>query len=727
MLLKPGCAGAQSELPLDRNVLLNVSITSNQRQFRIGELIPLTLTFSANLNNRYSVNTGRHERSGGNDDEEQFSVMPADGAVDPLPSTPAYCCGGLIGYKEIGPDTWSMTLYLNDWVRFTKSGDYHLTVKSRRVGIKSASTPLSDTPVTVQSSEIQLTLVAATTEWRKSEFEAAVVALNQPRPEQPAGLEAYVEGRKHALEMLRALDTPDAVRELARQLVNAESGTAEICTLGLVGASDRRLAHLAMLDVLRDPETAITSQFLYAMGRVGEDPLQNDRWREEERQAVEELVAAVPNKKGKAAAASLGTALQEAWNNGTLPTEVTNRLMEQVVAIFDQLPIEMQNSLLTFGWDKIRGPAMVPLLRRLALAYRDYPDTREMGAFQSLQASGTALQHWYELDPAGARPAVIAEIVRPRPRYDARVLGFLPDKTLPEADAAFAEHLGAGDQLEGGTQIVSLIARYATDAILPQVLEKIDPKLGKWRCDIQDPALAYVLRVSPELARPRIEKALTSTETGCRHGLFQQVADIHFDPVLEEIGVRRLNDPDPQTAMTAATMLGKYGSPSAEQALWERYTRWASEHGGAAAENVSAKPGEAEWVDQGLGQNLLQAIIAGKSWLTDAAKLQRLDQMTREPELRPMFERALADWQNPPFRISFADNGWPAGLDVNVAQYEFHSLAELNEKLAQFPAGTKFVLLLPPFDKPENEKAREGIKQILAANKLVLAGESKVN
>jgi len=92
---------------------------------------------------------------------------------------------------------------------------------------------------------------------------------------------------------------------------------------------------------------------------------------------------------------------------------------------------------------------MLPILRRYAQSFQDFPQMRETKAFNSLQLSASALRHWYELDPVGARPAVIKEITRPRPRFDARVLGLLPDETLPEADLALAEHLRASDDLDG--------------------------------------------------------------------------------------------------------------------------------------------------------------------------------------------------------------------------------------------------------------------------------------
>jgi hypothetical protein len=108
--------------------------------------------------------------------------------------------------------------------------------------------------------------------------------------------------------------------------------------------------------------------------------------------------------------------------------------------MFDQLPLNEQNSLLSYRWDKIGNAAMLPILRQYAQSYHDFPEMREANAYSSLQLSASALQSWYELDPAGARPGIIAEISRTRPRFGARVLGILPDGVLakPVADCRCA-------------------------------------------------------------------------------------------------------------------------------------------------------------------------------------------------------------------------------------------------------------------------------------------------
>jgi hypothetical protein len=127
-----------------------------------------------------------------------------------------------------------------------------------------------------------------------------------------------------------------------------------------------------------------------------------------------------------------------------------------------------------------------------------------MDAYQSLKLTGTALMRWYELDPSGARAAVIAEIVRAKPRYSANTLGLLPDETLPTEQRAIALHFVSAPDYETEGNLASLLARYADAAVLPTVLGKIQQKvaLGHWECVPQSNSLKYVQKVDPEAAKP---------------------------------------------------------------------------------------------------------------------------------------------------------------------------------------------------------------------------------
>jgi len=719
---------AQSTPQVDPNVVLKVSIASNQREFRIGETIPLQLSFSSTVKDRYQVNMAQHDR-GGRMNYEHFSVSPSEGAVDPLP-TYTGGMGGLTNFEFLTTEPWTIKLNLNEWVRFTQPGEYRLVISSNRVGVRAQSSSSGTSPVTARSNELTLKIVAADPVWQKRIFKDAVASLDAPAPQKAEQMEEYAASRRQAVETLRFLGTPDAAREMAKRMRGEDSsGLDHVYMLGLISSPERSVARTALEEALADPDHPIDINFLYALRMVNSDTNgTNTNWREAQQRVVEELLAALPSKRGKALSISLSTALSQAWDLNALPQQATDKLAGQLVSMFEQLPLNEQNTLLSFRWDKIKSPALLPILKRYAQSYRDFPEMREANAYNSLQLSAAALQRWYELDPAGARPAIITEITRPRPRFGARVLGLLPDKTLPEVDFALAEHLVASDDLDVESNLASLIARYATDAILPQITEKLDPRIGTWACAIQNPILAYILRVSPVSARPRLEKAIAARGEGfsaCNHSLFQLVSEIQYDPLLEEIGIKSLDDPDPEVAMSAATMLGNFGSPAAESALWQRYASWSAQWAGREPElDITFAEGLNEKVYQlGLGLNLMRALATGKAWLSDKTELQRLSQLTKVRRIQQQLDSFLKIWEDQPLTIFLDDGSSWARFHARVAQYEFNSKDALEQKLTQFPPGTKFLLSISPVQSPANDQTLTELRTFLSSHGMSLTGE----
>lgn len=724
-------AGAQATPSVDSNVLLEVSVANNKQEFHIGETIPLKLSFMSRVKDRYQVNMAQYDRSG-RMNYEHFSVTPSTGAVDPLPTYQG-SMGGITNFQFLTSEPWTITLNLNEWVRFYQPGVYKLIVTSHRVGVRDSSNPFGASPVTVISSEITLKIIPADSAWQKRVYTEAVAALDARAPVKPQEMEQYTNSRRKAIETLRFLGTADAARELVKWMRGEDSGGLDyICMLGLISSPERAVARSALEEALTDPDHPINSTFLYTLRRVQSDSVNpNVNWREDQQKAVEELLLALPNKRGLALSVSLSTAVNEAWNDvNQLPQQTIDKLVNQLIAMFDQLPLNEQNSLLSYRWDKLKSPALLPLLRRYAESYKDYPEMRESNAFNSIQLSASALQHWYELDPAGARPAIIKEITRPRPRFSAHVLGILPDETLPEVDFALSEHFLSSEDLDGSSNLASLIARYATPAILPQILERLDAHIGRWACAIQGPILAYVLRVNPALARSRIEQAIAARGkdfTACNQELFQEVSSIHYVPVLEEIGIHALDDPDPQVAMTAATMLGQYGSSAAEDALWQRCARWSEQWAGheKELEIVMGERLDDRIYQLGLGENLVQALATGKSWLTDKTKLQRLAGLTKVRRIQQQLDNYLKAWEEQPLTISF--NSTPTGFDARVAQYEFQSLAALKEKLNQFPSGTKFIISARQTESSAQGQALTEIRTFLSNRGMLAEGEKRAH
>ena len=200
------------------------------------------------------------------------------------------------------------------------------------------------------------------------------------------------------------------------------------------------------------------------------------------------------------------------------------------------------------------------------------------------------------------------------------------------------------------------------------------------------------------------------------------ISEIRYDPVLEEIGIQSLDDPDPEVAMTAATMLGNFGSPAVESALWQRYSSWSAQWVGRESQlDITLADRVNEKVYQlGLGQNLMHALAAGKSWLSDKTKLQRLSQLTKVRRIQEQLDGYLKIWEDQPFTIFVNHGSSTPRFDSRVAQYEFHSMDALKEKLAQFPSGTKFVLSTPPVESMVNNQTLTELRTFLSSHGMLL-------
>ncbi|HXQ72193.1 MAG TPA: hypothetical protein VN844_16980, partial [Pyrinomonadaceae bacterium] len=156
---------AQSAPPVDPQITLKVSVASNQREFRIGETIPLQLSFSSTVKERYQLNMAQYDRSG-RMNYERFDVSPAQGAVDPLPGHTG-SMGGLTSFRFLSAEPWTIKLNLNEWVRFTQPGEYRLRIVSDRLLTHDPTNQFGVSPVAARSNEITLKIVAADPVWQK--------------------------------------------------------------------------------------------------------------------------------------------------------------------------------------------------------------------------------------------------------------------------------------------------------------------------------------------------------------------------------------------------------------------------------------------------------------------------------------------------------------------------------------------------------------------------------
>jgi len=493
-------------------------LSTNESVYRQGELIPLELSFTSKASKRYQVNMAGYDRSG-RMNYEKFVVEPTDGTKDPLlvyfESSQMLMMGGLTNFKFLSSSPYVLHLNLNEWVRFDKPGTYRITVTSRRVSDNSGDKSSYGVAQDLKSNSIDLRIVEPDDAWQQSQLKKILADFDSsPPPTDPFSNNQRIT----AITSLRYLGSAEAARELARHLRGDENQVDWACMFGLIGSPNRLAGYEEMKRLLVDPDFPVGGMFLNAFAMIPLDPAEPTEALRQQREANwkaarSTLMAAISNKRGKALAVSLDTVLQNPGPD--ISQEDRRKLVSILIEHFSQLAIEEQRRWLEEKWPTVKDAAWLPTLHAIAAEYADYPVPNApnlLPAYDYFKLSGDGLVRWYELDPDGARPAVIAEIVRQRPRYSANTLGMLPDKVLPNEEHAIADHFLAadGEAVEGN--LASLLNRYADAVVLAKVLPKIKRKVGPWACIPENNALAYVQRVDPEAAKSLLERV----NPGCR-------------------------------------------------------------------------------------------------------------------------------------------------------------------------------------------------------------------
>jgi hypothetical protein len=510
-------SSAQSTLgPRSADPQLTISTRDNQLSFRIGEIIPLDLAFTSFSPNKYQMDMASYDRSG-RLNEDRFVVDPSTGWDDPLQlyfrSYSGFMAGGLRGFRGLSSAPTTIHVELNEWIRFKTPGQYRVTVISGRVS-EVGSSSYGDLGVT--SNSLTLSIVPATKEWQESTLQTTLQVLRSSRP--PAvPISNPSDPRTQAIKTLRYLGTADAARDMAGRIDGGNSDWE--FEAGLLGSPARSAGFEEMKRLLVKPDFPVTGRFLSTMSVLALPDNASDNVPAQREQAEagfrQDLISALKQKQGAALAVSANSIVENAAIHASpLPDDLKQATTRQLVETFDNLSYQKQAELLRFRWSALDHQEMLPVLRRIA--------GRDLNEMWSDEASGAALQRWFQMAPDEARPVVIQEILRPKPRFGADVLGILPDNELPEANAPLLEHLFSSLdyftslKLDYFTSLhsASLIQRYATRAVEPKLLAFLDPRIGKLACIPQAHLLAYVVKIDAQAAKPLVERASAAKGAG---------------------------------------------------------------------------------------------------------------------------------------------------------------------------------------------------------------------
>lgn len=690
--------------------------TTGSTQFQIGEVIPLAVFLSSTTPNHYlePCVLFRDSHFGFPQcrffNTWSFTISPDDGWVDlkkEYPSGPETFGGPTFDVPDrdlsSGPEAFSYTL--TQRFRFDKPGDYRVEL-SLDIGLDDATTqriafqppPANAHSVTVHPS-ILLHIVPASPEWQQQVVRDGYEAYSAPIPPNSDPPSPERQRYNKATEALCNLGTPEAARALV-EFLSPQHPEIQLC---LEQTPSAGAAIKEMQRLLVDPDVAVNPELFSELVRlVGREDFKSSGTHMILRPTADRerdlLLSALPQKRGDAHIPSLLTALQ--WppraaksshldSGYDLPFD--RPVIADVVANFDKFPWDQRYWLLADGWARVRSPLMLPIVRRLA----DSGD-------------GRALLRWMELDPTSATEFTRKEIVRSVPRFSSYYLR-LPEASLPDQEAQLAANFVALKQPRDLFNAATLLHRYATKAVLPTVLPAFDANRATWPLSVQYPLLAYLLKVSPDDAAPRLEQTLQDVNhQPWQTTFFSDIGFLQPSPVLDLLALAQVDSGTQPLARDALEYLRLHASPTAKPLLWTQLARWHDKLEALQSDKFAAEKAAALINDEvTLVRKLSDAYIGAQGWLLspqDENNLRDLlgEQTVAEGRCRFLCGGTLAAGPGPGAYSIYGQSNFrplqqlpeymnPNGhLRYSINQYQCPDLHALEQKILQFPAGSSF-------------------------------------
>ena len=679
-------------------VALRLSVPKTR--FYLGELIPLTLSYTVGQPGRYVADSRLQDRVGRMNWIEEFRAEPAAATEDPLRGLPGEIggWGGLSGGNILltADKPFHVERNLNEWVRFRAPGTYRLSVTSRRVrrvtGADETGLELQNfansKPVEVASNILTLEILAAPPGWVAGQITAATAVLDGP----PTNDSASFRQRQEAGQTLRFLNTVASGTALAKRLPE-DYGLSHFGILD----SDHRAALLPiMVKMLDEPAQAISERFLETLAKLAAlvesggimapypqtEPARK-AWQteaarrgalvsEKHDQFVSVLVRNL-SKKAPVARAITNEALLGVAAASAVRPPWLKAIVESLLVDFRALPAPLQSSLLAGRFRFLRSANILPLLNDLA---RNPP-------LGNPSIYALVVRRIYDLKPETGRELILAELRRSDgSRVDDETLMMLPDENLSELDAVFIAQVARGGPLPA-----KMIARYATGAIVKEVEAAylaFNRELERQKLPHCPFLLAfYFLIYDPEFGERELRKAFATGPCYDMGTAFESLGSHATSPALERLAIEHLASGIVGVKQGAATVLGRSGSPKSQQPLWETmayFRSWWKDR-----EDDLRKPVGYESIL--LERTLRTALAKAGGWVLGEAELQRLLELCSSAECRAAVEGWRRDAKAPVRIDSYADYDQ---VHFNVAQYSVPGELGLRRKLKQFPAGTSF-------------------------------------
>jgi hypothetical protein len=353
---------------------------------------------------------------------------------------------------------------------------------------------------------------------------------------------------------------------------------------------------------------------------------------------------------------------------------------KELPAVFLKLPpFSDQTYLLKNRWADIASPAMIPVLKAI------------LDDQSGMEPVDLALRRLYETSPEEARPYFLRELNAKNPRAGIDVLGLLPDQELPELDDELLERVKQSLRFDGAPLIMAtaLVQRYASRKIADALRPLLPPMFRTVSCQAEANLLSYFLRVDVSEGNELLRQAVQASNAAKCQTL-SLVADLHMSSAVESAALAALDDPDPHMVANALSVLQLHGSPRSKEPILRHFRRWHAVWAPRAAQ-LERPDGAAQ---QGIDDAYLRALGVAQGWLSSPGEVRELGELCVTKVCKDDAERTANSAQSNMFLIRVWEaNSADLPGKFEIAQYpSVVGLGRFEQKLAQYPRGTVFVL-----------------------------------
>ncbi len=630
---------------------LRLDSEGGQRTFRIGQAISLTLNFETDSTADSSVLNAVKPRRLRPQTPDEFWAEPATGWVDPLQDLTWTMEGGASNFGQ-NKSTLNATHPvvvkedLNEFVVFQKPGHYVLHCRSSRLQNGSSAK--------LESTALALDILPRDDAETARLFEAARSVLEAGKPPKEPQQIFYLaqeNAQTDAVRTLRYLDTEAAGTYLASLYGQGRQTDSDI-EYALFASTHRESVTRDLERHLGDPDLVLTQTYLIALTQLKSFEQARKTGRallREEWMALDEVV----NKRVfELAAQKTPQAKADTYyylfETGSQSYRQTPQMRQLVVESLPFASASEVSSLLSLRWSDVRvaGSQLVPFLKQ-AVA-RNWPKFSE-------DIAGLALLRLAELDPQSANDlARVALLSGDISIGDRQLIEFSVPISVQLDQALLAQY-------RQGKPVDARIARFASPREKDAFARAWEARTtaGRMECTA---LFAYFFRVDPQYAQKRL---LDSRKSGaCTVLQFPGLERRLMSPGLEQHLIEDTKDANPNGRTAAYRMLSMAGSPAAFPALFQ------------AAEQTP-----------GSNQEIVAAILQGRNWFLSDADYARLTKIcTGRPtcsEISRIQRESAA-----PYTLRLFNQFGHQG--VWLSNREVDSIADLDTKLSQYPAGAVF-------------------------------------